>query len=198
VLTLSDWYHEQVLPLANIYLDPLQNPTGGEPVPYSALMNDGHNVKLNVKPGKTYFIRIINMAAFSQSYLHFDQHKMTIVEIDGIYTEHKEVDSLYIAVAQRYGVLLKTKHTTSTNYAALAMLDSTKFDNVPTYLNTNVTGYLVYDDKKALPLDLVVNSFDIIDDFTLTPYDKLHLFDGTPDSEIVVALDFFERDGQNR
>jgi iron transport multicopper oxidase len=176
----------------------VQNPDGGEPVPYSALLNDGQNVKLNVLPGKTYFLRIVNMAAFSQSYLHFDQHEMTIVEIDGIYTEHKEVDSLYIAVAQRYGVLLKTKHNTATNYAALAMLDETMFDSVPDYVDPNVTAYLVYDDKKPLPASLVLNGFDTIDDFTLTPYDKLHLFDGTPDQTIVLNLDFFERDGQNR
>jgi iron transport multicopper oxidase len=197
-VTLSDWYHEQIPTLTNYYLDPTQNEDGAEPVPYSALMNDGQNVKLNVQPGKTYFLRIINMAAFAQTYLHFDQHKMTIVEIDGIYTEHKEVDSLYIAVAQRYGVLLKTKHSISKNYAALAMLDTTKFDNVPGYLDPNVTGYLVYDGSKPLPSPLVVNGFDTIDDFTLTPYDKLDLFDGTPDNIIVLSLDFFPRDGQNR
>jgi len=197
-MTLSDWYHDQVPPLTNIYLSPENNPTGSEPVPYSALMNDGQNVKLNVEPGKTYFIRITNGAAFSQIYLHFDQHKMTIVEIDGIYTEHKEVDSLYIAVGQRYGVLLETKGDTSTNYAALAMLDTTKFDNLPNYTNPNVTGYLVYDSGKALPSALVVDGFDVIDDFTLTPYDKLPLFDGTPDTVIVLSLEFFERDDQNR
>jgi iron transport multicopper oxidase len=195
---LSDWYHDQIPTLTNYYLDPVQNPDGSEPVPYSALLNDGQNTKLNVEPGKTYFLRIVNMAAFSQIYLHFDQHNMTIVEIDGIYTEHKEVSSLYIAVAQRYGVLLKTKYNTDTNYAALAMLDETMFDDVPDYLDPNVTAYLVYDDKKALPAPLVLNSFDIIDDFTLTPYDKLHLLDGTPDSTIVLNLDFFLRDGQNR
>jgi iron transport multicopper oxidase len=138
------------------------------------------------------------MAAFSQIFLHFDQHKMTIVEIDGIYTEHKEVDSLYIAVAQRYGVLVKTKHDTSTNFAALAMLDETMFDSIPSYLNPNVTAYLVYNDEKALPSPLVVNGFDTVDDFTLTPYDKLHLFNGTPDQTIVLNLNFFEQSGQNR
>jgi len=176
----------------------VQDPDGNEPVPYSALVNDGQYTKFNVQPGKTYFLRIINMAAFSQIYLHFDQHNMTIVETDGIYTEHKEVDSLYIAVAQRYGVLLKTKHDTSTNYAALAMLDETMFDDIPDYLDPNVTAYLVYNDEKALPSPLVVNGFDTIDDFTLTPYDKLHLFDGTPDQTIVLGLGFFEQDGQNR
>jgi iron transport multicopper oxidase len=198
VLTLSDWYHEQIPTLTNYYLDPVQNPDGSEPVPYSALVNDGQYTKLNVQPGKTYFLRIVNMAAFSQIYLHFDQHNMTIVEIDGIYTEHKEVDSLYIAVAQRYGVLLKTKHDTSTNYAALAMLDETMFDDIPGYLDPNVTAYLVYNDEKALPSPLVVNGFDTVDDFTLTPYDKLHLFDGTPDQTIVLGLNFFEQDSQNR
>lgn len=198
MLTLSDWYHDQVGGLTNIYLDPIANPDGAEPVPYSALINDAQNVKLNVQPGKTYFLRIINMAAFSQSYLHFDQHTMTIVEIDGIYTQHRDVDSLYIAVAQRYGVLLKTKATSSQNYAALAMLDETKFDNVPGYLDPNVTAYLVYDSKKPLPAPLSVSSFNIIDDFTLTPYDNMPLLAGTPDQTIVLSLDFFERDGQNR
>jgi iron transport multicopper oxidase len=161
-------------------------------------MNDSQNIKLDIQPGKTYFLRIVNMAAFSQSYLHFDQHTMTIVEIDGIYTKHREVDSLYIAVAQRYGVLLRAKADTSRNYAALAMLDTTMFDNVPGYLNPNVTAYLVYDNQKPLPDPLIVSSFDTIDDFTLTPYDNMPLLAGTPDQTIVLNLDFFERDGQNR
>lgn len=138
------------------------------------------------------------MAAFSQSFLHFDKHKMTIVEIDGIYTEHRVVDSLYITVAQRYGVLLKTKHNASKNYAALTMLDTKGFDDIPDYLNLNVTGYLVYDDKKALPPPLVLDRFNIVDDFTLTPYDRLPLLYGTPDQVIVLNLSFIKQDGQNR
>lgn len=195
---MSDWYHEQVPPLLNYYLDAGKNENGGEPVPFSALINDGQNITLNVQPNKTYFLRIINMAAFSQSFLHFDKHKMTIVEIDGIYTEHRVVDSLYITVAQRYGVLLKTKHNASKNYAALTMLDTKGFDDIPDYLNLNVTGYLVYDDKKALPPPLVLDRFNIVDDFTLTPYDRLPLLYGTPDQVIVLNLSFIKQDGQNR
>jgi iron transport multicopper oxidase len=138
------------------------------------------------------------MAAFSQIYLHFNQHNMTIVGIDGIHSEHKEVDSLYVAVAQRYEVLLQTKHNTSTNYAALAMLDKNMFDSILGYLDPNVTAYLVYNDQKPLPPPLVVSSLDIVDDFTLTPYDKLQLFDGTPKKIIVLNLNFFEQDSQNR
>jgi iron transport multicopper oxidase len=126
---MSDWYHDQIPTLTNYYLDPVRNPDGSESVPYSALLNDGQNTKLNVLPTKTYFIRIVNMVAFSQIYLYFNQQNMTVVKIDGIYTKHKEVDSLYADVAQRHGVLLQpNKHNTSTNYAALAMLDETMFD----------------------------------------------------------------------
>jgi iron transport multicopper oxidase len=65
-------------------------------------------------------------------------------------------------------------------------------------LDPNVTAYLVYNDQKPLPPPLVVSSFDIVDGFTLTPYDKLQLFDGTPNKVIVLNLNFFEQDGQNR
>jgi iron transport multicopper oxidase len=137
----------------------VQNPDGSEPVPYSALLNDGQNTKLNVLPTNTYFLRIVNMAAFSQIYLHFNQYNMTIVKIDEIYTKDKEVDSLYVAVAQRHGVLLQpNKHNTSTNYAALAMLDETMFDDIVGSLDPNVTAYLVYNDQKLLPSPLVVSS----------------------------------------
>jgi iron transport multicopper oxidase len=95
-------------------------------------------------------------------------------------------------------VLLQTKHNTSANHAAHAMLDNTMFDNILGYLDPNVTAYVVYNDQKPLPPPLVVSRFDIVDDFTLTPYDKLQLFDGTSNKTIVLNLNFFELDGQNR
>ncbi|TKA61866.1 hypothetical protein B0A49_10885 [Cryomyces minteri] len=179
------------------YADPTQNPTGGEPVPYSALLNDAQGISLNVQPGKTYFLRTVNMAAFSQFYLHFDQHQLTIVEIDGVYTKPQTVDSLYIANGQRYGVLLKTKPTASRNYAFLGSMDTTKYDRVPGYLNENVTGNLIYS-TTAAPAEMpVVPAFNVIDDFTLVPYDGMPLLSAAPNSQIVLNADFFQRDGQN-
>lgn len=91
-------------------------------------MNDGQNTKIPVKPNKTYFVRFINLAGFAQLYFAFDQHDMTIIEIDGIYTKPTKASQLYIATAQRYGVLLKTKSTAAKNYAALGMMDENMFD----------------------------------------------------------------------
>jgi iron transport multicopper oxidase len=210
VVTLSDWYHDQMPTLTNYYLNSSLNEDGSEPIPYSALMNDAQNTKLYVQPDKTYFLRIINFAGFSQMFLHFDRHQMTIIEIDGIYTKPRVVDNVYLAVAQRYGVLLKTKPTASKNYAALAKLDETMYDpwdtslpnnGIPAAVNPDVTGYLVYDNKTPLPPPLKISIAEFyankIDDFTLTPYDNEPLLQN-PTQTFVLELRFFAQDGQNR
>ena len=51
------------------------------------------------------------------------------------------------------------------------------FDVVPEALNPNVTGWLVYDDKKPLPVPALIDEFEPFDDFTLVPQDGLKLFD---------------------
>lgn len=61
VLSLADWYHSQTPVLIPQYLDPTINPEGGEPVPYSALMNEQMGAQFPVVPGKTYLVRVINM-----------------------------------------------------------------------------------------------------------------------------------------
>lgn len=78
VVTLTDWYHEQMPILIPYYLSPEQNADGAEPVPYSALIGESQNVSFLVQPDKTYMVRVINMASFSQSFFHIDQHNMTV------------------------------------------------------------------------------------------------------------------------
>lgn len=204
VITLSDWYHDQMPNLSSFYLNTTLNPESPEPIPYSGLLSDGQNVILQVQPGKTYFLRIINFAAFSQMYLHFDEHEMTIIEVDGVYTHPQKVDTLYVAVAQRYGVLLTTKKTTIQNYAALAKLDEMMFDGYPDIspdVNPDVTAWLVYDQSLPLPppLNITLDTFNStkFDDFTLVPYDNEPLLQN-PTQTFVLELDFFPQDGQNR
>ncbi|KAJ4354810.1 hypothetical protein N0V95_003495 [Ascochyta clinopodiicola] len=64
VLSFSDWYHESMIPLLKAFIS-VTNPTGAEPVPNSALINDSQNVTVAVQPGRTYLIRMVNMAAFA-------------------------------------------------------------------------------------------------------------------------------------
>ena len=99
------------------------NPTGAEPVPDSALMNDTTDAKTPVEPEKTYMFRIINIGAFAGQYFWFEGHTMRIVEVDGIYTEAAEADMIYITAAQRYSVLVTMKNDTSTNFAYVGSMD---------------------------------------------------------------------------
>ncbi|KAL8711162.1 MAG: hypothetical protein Q9220_004307 [cf. Caloplaca sp. 1 TL-2023] len=175
VLTLSDWYHDQMPGLLRHFIS-YANPTGAEPVPDAALMNETQNLNINIEAGKTYMFRIINMAAFAAQYLWFQGHTMRIVEVDGIYTEAAEADMIYLTAAQRYSVLITTNDDTSSNFAIVGSMDQDLFDAVPETLNPNVTGWLVYDKNAPLPEPALIDAFDPFDDFTLIPYDRQPLF----------------------
>lgn len=170
VLTVSDWYHDEIPKLMKSFIS-VTNPTGAEPIPKSALMNDTYNLTTPIEPGKTYMFRIINVGAFAGQYFWFEGHTMTIVEVDGIYTEAAEADLIYITAAQRYSVLVTMKNDTSTNYAYVGSMDQSLFDTVPASLNPNGTGWLVYDDTAPLPTPALLDTFNEFDDFTLIPTD---------------------------
>ncbi|KAH9870070.1 hypothetical protein J1614_006992 [Plenodomus biglobosus] len=176
VITLSDWYHELMQPLLAQFIS-IANPSGAEPVPQAALMNDTQNLAVKVEPGKTYLFRLINMGAFAAQYVWFEEHIMKIVEVDGIYTEPTDANMLYLTAAQRYSVLVTAKNDTSSNFAFVGSMDQDLFDVIPDGLNANVTGWLVYDDTKENPAPKAIEAFEPFDDFTLIPFDKEPLLD---------------------
>jgi iron transport multicopper oxidase len=124
---------------------------------------------------------------------------MTIVEVDGVYTKPQEVDSIYIATAQRYSVLLKTKGDASANYAITASMDTNGFDSTPDYVVQNVTAALIYNELMAYPAPVApVAEINLFDDFNLVPYDEQPLLSGAPDVSFTLDLNFFQQDDQNR
>lgn len=100
------------------------NPSGAEPVPNNALMNETTNFTMSVKPETTYLFRVVNIGAFAGQYLWFEGHKMQIVEVDGIYTEEAEADMIYLSAAQRVSFLLTTKKDVSKNFPIVASMDT--------------------------------------------------------------------------
>jgi iron transport multicopper oxidase len=48
---------------------------------------------------------------------------------------------------------------------------------VPDGLNSNVTGWLVYDQEKERPTPKDVEAFEPFDDFALVPVDRQELYD---------------------
>lgn len=92
-------------------------------------------------PGKTYLFRIINMGVFASQWLQFDQHDMTVVETDGVYTQPYTVSQLFVSVAQRYSVIVKAKADASTNYAIVASMMTDMFNPnvIPPNFQTTVS-----------------------------------------------------------
>ena len=122
-MTLSDWYHDEMPGLVKSFMA-VTNPTGAEPVPNNALMNETQNFTLPVQPNKTYLFRMINIGAFAAQYFWIEGHKMRIVEVDGIYTdESAETDMIYLTSAQRCSFLLTTKEDASSNFAMVGSMD---------------------------------------------------------------------------
>jgi FtsP/CotA-like multicopper oxidase with cupredoxin domain len=143
VLTLTDWYHGQAPYLINYFQSPLNEDLhgGSEPVPNATLINEAQNVHFPIVPGRMYLFHIINMGAFASQYLQFDQHDMTIVEVDGVYTKPYKVTQLFVAPAQRYSVLVTAKPSCSQNFAIVASMAVDMFDPgvTPSDLQNNVS-----------------------------------------------------------
>ncbi|MCJ1352267.1 MAG: ferroxidase fet3 [Icmadophila ericetorum] len=194
VVTVSDWYHELVEGIAPDFLS-LYNPTGAEPIPDAFLFNDTLSTSIPVKPNTTYLIRLINVGAFVAQYFYIEDHTFQIVEIDGVYTEPTEAEVLYIAVAQRYSILLTTKTSTDKNYAIVTVADSVLLDTIPSDLRLNNTNWLQYNqDAPHLQADITVDqASDLIpfDDITLVPYDHMPLL---PDPDYVIDVTVYMED----
>lgn len=172
-----------------------------EPIPDSAMINDNATTSFAITPGKTYMVRIINMANFAAFFVTFDQHEMTIIEVDGVYTVAQKTDLIYLSDAQRMSVLITAKPNADKNFAFVGAMDPSMFDSVPPSLNLNATGYLVYNAANPLPSEApTFGSYDnglALDDFGLIPYDKLPLFQHVT-RQVVLNVNSGVTDNQNR
>lgn len=125
--------------------------------------------------------RIINMSTFASFFVTFDQHDMTVIEVDGVYTQAAQTSLIYLTAGQRMSVLITAKQTKSHNYAFVGAMDPGMFaSTIPVPgPNLNATGYLIYDSTKPLPKSPpTFPSYEtgFLDDFSLIPYDKQPLF----------------------
>jgi FtsP/CotA-like multicopper oxidase with cupredoxin domain len=132
-----------------------KNPWGGaSPVPIRALINDSPSTKFFVQPNRTYFLRVINMSALASFLLYLEDHNLTVIEADGVYTKPLTVDNLFFGSAQRYGVLLKTQPTSAKNYAMLAAMNVVDLDSIAipkTGFQPNTSVPIVYNGLSNIP-----------------------------------------------
>jgi iron transport multicopper oxidase len=123
ILTVTDWYHDEMPGLIDFFMSKA-NPSGAEPVPKAALFNDTTDLEIHFQPGKTYLIRMINIGAFAGQYVWFEGHNISIVEVDGVYTEPAEAEMIYLAASQRCSFLIAAKNETGANFPFVASMDT--------------------------------------------------------------------------
>lgn len=200
ILTLSDWYHQQLAGpngLVHYYLGAANDAEGGaEPIAASGLINDKATDSFQIQPGKKYLFRVISFCALAAHFLQFDQHEMTIVAIDGVPVTPTQASTIYLSAAQRYDVIITGMQNPKKNYAFIAQMDNDMFDD-PQPDNVTITnGALIYNSQWAIP-PLLTTHDNPIDDLTLLPADGQNIL-GNPDQTIWLSLNFFNTQVANQ
>ncbi|XP_073034187.1 laccase-4-like [Primulina eburnea] len=77
----------------------------GRPGPVSSCSSTG-GFTLNVAPGNTYMLRLINAALNEELFFKIAGHKMTVVEVDATYVKPFKTDTILIAPGQTTNVLV--------------------------------------------------------------------------------------------
>ena len=141
----------------------------------------------------------MNISNFAAFFVKFDQHTMTIIEVDGVYTKAKQTDLVYLTSGQRMSVLVTANPNANQNFAFVGAMDPSMFDTYPSTLDLNATGYLVYDSSKPLPAEApTFPSYNTAyDDFDLVPYDGQALFQPVS-KRITLTVNSGPVDNQNR
>ncbi|GAA5832084.1 hypothetical protein JCM11251_002812 [Rhodosporidiobolus azoricus] len=210
-IVVSDWYHERATKLNNQFMHKY-NPTGAEPIPdalliYAAqngsyLEKDGKtafNTDLGIpfEAGKTYRLRIINEGIFSMLFFWIDGHDMRVIEADGVDVAEYPVDSLTLAVAQRYSVLVTARNDTSENFLVHANFDSSMFDTVPPELPLNYTASISYGDSNPMAAEETRDELGLMTDHLMVPVEVVEQFTPSTSLELDVWFDAYDN-GVNR
>lgn len=185
VLTVAEWYHDTADTLIPQFLN-LYNPQGTEPIPQTSLFNDTRGLNWTVEPNKTYFVRIVNVGGFVSQWLFMEDHEFEVVEVDGVYVNKTTTPVIYITIAQRYGVLIRTKNDTSRNFAFMNNIDDSMLDTPKECWTINSTNSIQYNKDAAFP-DPIDKYADQLDDIELTTLAQVPLLPDS-DQQITIAV----------
>ncbi|KAE8687014.1 Laccase-17 [Hibiscus syriacus] len=103
--------------------------------------------KLNVKPGKTYLLRLINAALNDELFFSVANHTLTVVEADAVYVKPFKTQIVLISPGQTTNVLLRAKSKApGTTFA----MSARSYSSGPAaFDNTTTTGILEYEKSSS-------------------------------------------------
>ncbi|KAL3826089.1 hypothetical protein ACJIZ3_022118 [Penstemon smallii] len=140
VLVLAEWWKSDTEAVINEALKSGLAPNvsdahtiNGHPGPVSNCPSTvGFN--LNVSPGKTYMLRLINAALNEELFFKIAGHKLTVVEVDATYVKPFKTDTILIVPGQTTNILV-----TADKGAGKYMVAASPFMDTPTVAVDNLT-----------------------------------------------------------
>ncbi|GJE96139.1 multicopper oxidase [Phanerochaete sordida] len=116
VVELTDVYHTLSAAIAQQYVTgdgpiaplELETPDSGAINGIGQYNGSTKYTNFNLKPNKTYRLRLIHMGSAAQIRVSVDYHALTVIEADSTLTTPLKVAGVTLGVAQRYSVLLTT------------------------------------------------------------------------------------------
>ncbi|XP_061339642.1 laccase-7-like [Gastrolobium bilobum] len=145
-ILIGEWWNANVLDVENQAQATGAAPNNSNAFTINGLPGDfypcsqNQTFKLNVKKGKTYLLRIINVALNEQQFFKIANHKFKVVAIDAGYTKPYDTDVVVVAPGQTTDVLLRTNQKEGSYYMAASPYHTLNgvFDN------TTTRGVVVY------------------------------------------------------
>ncbi|KAF9614483.1 hypothetical protein IFM89_018730 [Coptis chinensis] len=154
-IMIGDWYNRNHTDLRKI-LDngkDLGMPdgvliNGKGPYRYNTtLVPDGIEYEtFNVKPGKTYKLRVHNVGISTSLNFRIQNHNMVLAETEGTYTMQQNYTNLDIHVGQSYSFLVTMDQNASTDYYVVA---SARFVNETIWRRVTGVAILKYSNSKG-------------------------------------------------
>ncbi|KAF5620801.1 laccase precursor [Fusarium sp. NRRL 52700] len=163
VVMVQDHYHNLTSELLMEYLAPDQE--NNEPVPDNGLIN-GRNVRdcadfegwacnttdiaiptIDLEAGKRHRLRIINVGAFAEFQIQFDEHPLYVTEVDGTDVHPEPIHRVNVLPAQRYSVVLEANVTTASAFWMRARMVTHCFKNKNERLQSETRAIIRYTGK---------------------------------------------------
>ncbi|KAF4119887.1 Multicopper oxidase with three cupredoxin domains [Geosmithia morbida] len=174
VVMVQDHYHNTTAELLMDYLQPGRE--NDEPVPENGLIN-GRGVRsceefagwpcddtdvtapvIDLVRGQRHRIRFINVGAFAEFQIQFDEHPFYVTEVDGTDVHPEPFHRLNILPAQRYSVILEANLTTTDSFWMRARMVTHCFtrDNPLLEAETRAIVRYIYPDAALTTTDVAV------------------------------------------
>ncbi|KPM38272.1 hypothetical protein AK830_g8298 [Neonectria ditissima] len=167
VVMVQDHYHNLTSDLLMEYLAPDQE--NDEPVPDNALIN-GRGVRdcadfdgwpcdstnrstptFDLAAGKRHRLRIINVGAFAEFQIQFDEHPFYVTEVDGTDVHPEPFHRLNILPAQRYSVVIETNVTSASTFWMRSRMVTHCFTRPNEHLQPEIRAIIRYTSAESEP-----------------------------------------------